>query len=88
MLQIIFEFIFKFTAPYGIPTFACARWIARLHYETFYISMEQRTIVVVAGAQSQKVFARFRAIVAEQFDFNVANVRVQCHRLKNQHKTN
>lgn len=81
MLQIIFEFIFKFSAPYGVSTLACARRIARLHYKTLNISVKQRAVVVVAGAQSQEVLTRFRAIVAKQFDFQVANVRVQCDRL-------
>lgn len=76
VLQILLEFVFEFSTPYAVSTFAGARWIARLHNESFYISMKQRTFVVVAGTQCQKVFTRFRTIVAKQLDFDIANVRM------------
>lgn len=41
VLQILLEFIFEFSAPNGVSTFAGACWIARLHDESLYVTMEQ-----------------------------------------------
>lgn len=49
VFQIVFEFIFKFSAPNGIASFARASWIASLNDESFDISVEQTSIVIVTG---------------------------------------
>lgn len=41
VLQILLEFIFEFSAPNGVSTFAGACRIARLHDESFYVTMKQ-----------------------------------------------
>lgn len=53
-----------------------------MHNESFNVSDEAAPTVVVARAQSQEILTRLRACLAEKLDFNIANVGVQCDRLK------
>lgn len=53
-----------------------------MHNESLYVPYEAAAAVVVARAQSQEILARLGACLAEELDFNIANVGVQCDRLK------
>lgn len=53
-----------------------------MHNKSFNVSDEAAPAVVVARTQSQEILTRLRACLAEKLDFNIANVGVQCDRLK------
>lgn len=53
-----------------------------MHNESLNVPDEAAAAVVVARAQSQEILTRLGACLAEELDFNIANVGVQCDRLE------
>lgn len=72
----------EFSAPNRLTIFAGICGIAGLHNESLNVPYEATAAVVIAGAQSQKILTRLWACLAEELDFNIANVGVQCDRLE------
>lgn len=72
--------ICKFDAPDAVSALACASRIPTLHHKSLDISVKKRVVVVARGAQGQKVECSPWNGVAVDFDFDIAKVRVKCHR--------
>lgn len=79
--QIVVELVLELAIPDRCAALAAATGIARLHNEALDVAMEQAAVVVVAGAQREEVLARFRAILAEELQFDVADIGVKGDRL-------
>lgn len=55
MLQLLFEFVFKFTIPYRGSTFTCIGRISSLDNEAFYVPMEQAIVIISISAECKKI---------------------------------
>jgi hypothetical protein len=75
------ELVRELGAPDGGAALAGAGGVAALDHEALDVSVEHGAVVVAAGAEGQEVLRRAGHLVAEHLALDVAQVRVQRHRL-------
>lgn len=56
--QVIHDLIFELVTPDRLAALASAGWVPRLHHESFDVSVNQHTVVVVARCQCKEILAR------------------------------
>lgn len=76
------ELVGELGAPDGCPALAGAGGVAALDHEALDVAVEDGAVVVAAGAEGQEVLRRAGHLVAEHLALDVAQVRVQRHRLQ------
>lgn len=81
MFYAFLKLVFELFAPNRFTALSCVCWVACLHNEAFDISDEDASVVIIRCAKGEEVLSGFRRILAKYFDFDVADVRVQCDRL-------
>lgn len=70
------KLIAKLLAPNRLATASRARRIARLHHKALDDAMEYVAVVIPIPAVHTKVLCRLGALLAKQFDVNIALGRV------------
>jgi hypothetical protein len=75
------ELVGELGAPDGGTALAGAGGVAALDHEALDVAVEDSAVVVTAGAEGQEVLRRAGHLVAEHLALDVAQVRVQRHRL-------
>jgi hypothetical protein len=75
------ELVGELGAPDGGAALAGAGGVAALDHEALDVAVEDGAVVVAAGAEGQEVLRRTGHLVAEHLALDVAQVRVQRHRL-------
>ena len=80
-LEGLLELVDELGAPDGAHCIAGADAIASLYHEALDVAVEHGAVVVAAGAEGKEVIRRAGHLVAEHLALDVAQVRVQRHRL-------
>ena len=69
-------------APNGFPTLdtrlLCS--VASLDHESSDIAMEEGSVIGTVGTESKEIEGRSRSCVAEDFQLEISDARVQCNR--------
>jgi hypothetical protein len=75
------ELVGELGAPDGGAALAGAGGVAALDHEALDVAVEDGAVVVTTGAEGQEVLRRAGHLIAEHLALDVAQVRVQRHRL-------
>lgn len=75
------ELVGELGAPDGGASLAGTGGVAALDHEALDVAVEDGAVVVAAGAEGQEILRRAGHLVAEHLALDVAQVRVQRHRL-------
>lgn len=82
VLEILLKFVLELLAPNRFPALARVGGVARLHHEAFNIPDEDAAVVIIRRTERHEVLSRPRRVLAIDFDFYVADIRVERNRLK------